>query len=67
MDGIIYITINFTRNSVKEVGVLSAASWAWSTHAMVGSGYWLGVTAAWQADPSGRLGATGRYASTGAL
>jgi len=32
---------------------------------MVGSGHWLGVTDAWQADPSGRLEATGRYASTG--
>jgi len=29
-NGFIYITINFTRYSVTEVGALSAAGWAWS-------------------------------------
>jgi len=31
-DAFIYTTINFTRNSVTEVGALSAAGWAWSLH-----------------------------------
>jgi len=68
-----YTTINFTRNSVMEVGAFSAAGWAWSArgrHATVGSGCgcgWLRVVVARQADLSGRLGATGRWASTGSI
>jgi len=39
-------------------GRLTAAGWAWSTYATVGSGRgWLGVVVARQADLSGRLGA----------
>ena len=30
----IYTIINFTRNSVTEVGALFAADWAWSLHGM---------------------------------
>jgi len=43
--------------SVTEVGALSAAGWAWLTHAVVPRGRgWLGVIVAWQADLSGWLG-----------
>ena len=53
---------------MTEAGALSAAGWAWLTHATVGSGCgWLGVVNARQADLSGRLGATGRCASTGGV
>jgi len=56
---------------VTEVGALSAAGWAWSMHgryATVGSGRgWLGVVVAWQADLSGRLGATVWCALTGGI
>jgi len=38
VDRQIYTTIKTTRLWVTEVGTLSGAGWAWSTHAMVSSG-----------------------------
>jgi len=53
----IYTTIDFTRLLVTTgVGALSAAGWAWSTHAAVSSGRGsLGVVVAREADLNWQL------------